>query len=89
VQKLTTIPEGLSTVAIIYAVPCMHAQEYHSQVGPDLFMEAEALKDMLRQRLGWEFDMEVLPGSGEAAGGEEDDDDGPVVVENPQDWVVL
>ena len=55
-------------------------------MGQQLFQEANTLKALLRTSLGWEFDMqELASGHGE----DDDDEDGPVVVENPEDFVAL
>lgn len=47
---------------------------------------AKQLKQLLRARLGWEFDMREV---GVGVAGDEEDEDGPVVVEDPEDWVRL
>lgn len=35
-------------------------QDHEAEVGPELFVAAQQLKALLRGRLGWEFDLEVL-----------------------------
>lgn len=66
------------------------AQENGSDVGVDLFREANELKSLLRQRLGWEYDICEMGGLGEVMGGDGDgDDEGPVLVEDPTAFVSL
>ncbi|KAJ9532368.1 hypothetical protein QJQ45_010444 [Haematococcus lacustris] len=62
-------------------------QENGTAVSQDLFHEAVQLKALLRQQLGWEYDMQQY---GLAAGQvTEDDEDGPVVVEQGEELLRL
>lgn len=51
----------------------------------ELFRESEALRNVLRSTLGWTYDMELMGG----AELDDEDEDGPVLVENPEDFVSI
>ncbi len=61
-------------------------------MAPDLAGAARRLKQLVAERLGWQFDVRGLGGLGGAVllgDDEEDDEDGPVLVEDPTDLVRL
>ncbi|KAJ9532008.1 hypothetical protein QJQ45_003699 [Haematococcus lacustris] len=64
-------------------------QENGTAVGHDLFHEVVQLKALLRQQLGWEYDMQQLDRGLAAGQVAEDDEDGPVVVEQGEELLRL
>jgi hypothetical protein len=58
------------------------SQENGSEVGPDMQREVQALKQLLRTRLGWEYDMRVLDDLED----EDEEDDMPVIVDTSEPY---
>lgn len=82
---------------LLYAIISKHSrpQEHNASVTPALFQEANALKGLLKQTLGWDYDMTLLPtqtGVGESCGQQaagDEEEDGPVVVHDPTDLIAF
>ena len=75
------------TSPFLLAVYVLTNQENNSEVGSRMQQEVQALKQLLRSKLGWEYDIHIL---GVDEEGEEDgnDDDLPVIVDTSEPYAL-